>query len=261
MYLTGLPAMSGYAQEASIKTTLSPIHTAVPSLTIAPDARGSGIGDASLTSVPDVWSQYWNPAKYSFTHLPAEVGFSYTPWLKKWVNDMALLSLGGYRQLENRTGQAIAFSMRYFSLGEIPGGMDETGGILPAVTPYETAFDLSYSRKLSPGFGVAVTLRYIRSDMGGGLQDIQPANAFSADLAGYGETYFLLAEAEALWSWGFHIANVGTRISYDGGATNFFLPALLKIGNGILYPLNRENHIGFYFDIHKYLVPSLPVYR
>ena len=34
------------------------------------------------------------------------------------------------------------------------------------LNPYEMAFDVSYSRKLSDVFSMAVALRYIRSDMG-----------------------------------------------------------------------------------------------
>ena len=44
----------------------NPIITAVPSLSIAPDARAGGMGDVGAATTPDVNSQYWNPAKYVF---------------------------------------------------------------------------------------------------------------------------------------------------------------------------------------------------
>ena len=44
----------------------NPITTAVPFLLIAPDARGGSMGDAGVSSTPDVYSMFWNPAKYAF---------------------------------------------------------------------------------------------------------------------------------------------------------------------------------------------------
>ncbi|HZK68604.1 MAG TPA: hypothetical protein VFC36_03305, partial [Paludibacter sp.] len=58
----------------------NPIVTAVPSLSIAPDARGGGMGDVGAATSPDVNSQYWNPAKYVFMESDAGISVSYTPW-------------------------------------------------------------------------------------------------------------------------------------------------------------------------------------
>ena len=44
----------------------NPVEHAVISQTIAPDARGAGMGDVGAATDPDVNSQYWNPAKYPF---------------------------------------------------------------------------------------------------------------------------------------------------------------------------------------------------
>ena len=38
----------------------NPIVTAVPSLSIAPDARAGAMGDVGAATAPDVNSQYWN---------------------------------------------------------------------------------------------------------------------------------------------------------------------------------------------------------
>jgi Type IX secretion system protein PorV len=49
----------------------NPINTAAPSLSIAPDARGGGMGDVGAATLPDVYSQYWNPANQDFQfHIP-----------------------------------------------------------------------------------------------------------------------------------------------------------------------------------------------
>ena len=242
-----------------IKKEFAPINTAVPSLSIAPDARGGGMGDNGVATLPDVNSQYWNPAKYVFNYSQAGVSLSYTPWLRKLVNDVALVNLSGYYKLGSDDRQAIGASLRYFSFGEVQNNDEQSGATLMTLNPYEMALDVSYSRKLSDAFSMAVALRYIRSDQGADPSaEMVPGNAFSADIAGYLERYVIMGQAEALWSFGFNISNIGTKISYDGGGTNQFLPTKLAIGTGLLYPIDDYNQIGAYVDLSKYLVPSEP---
>jgi hypothetical protein len=78
-------------------------------------------------------------------------------------------------------------------------------------------------------------------------------------LSGYGEKFVFLGSAECLWSGGFNISNMGNKVSYDGGSTNQFLPTNLRLGTGLLMPLDEYNQIGIYLDLNKYLVPSKPV--
>jgi hypothetical protein len=73
---------------AQDKNQFNPVNTGVNSLGIAPDSRGGGMGDVGAATDPDVNSQFWNPAKYPFTISRAGVAVSYTPWLRKLVNDM-----------------------------------------------------------------------------------------------------------------------------------------------------------------------------
>lgn len=247
-----------YAQE-DVKAQFAPINTAVPSLSIAPDARGGGMGDNGVATLPDVNSQYWNPAKYVFNYSQAGVSLSYTPWLRKLVNDVALVNLSGYYKLGSDDRQAIGASLRYFSFGEVQNNDENSGATLMTLNPYEMALDVSYSRKLSEAFSMAVALRYIRSDQGADpTAEMVPGNAFAADIAGYLERYVIMGQAEALWSFGFNVSNIGTKISYDGGGTNQFLPTKLSIGTGLLYPIDDYNQIGAYVDLSKYLVPSEP---
>ncbi len=242
------------------KHTFAPINTAIPSLSIAPDARGGGMGDNGVASTPDVNSQYWNPAKYAFAFSKAGVSLSYTPWLRKLVNDVALVNLSGYYKLGQSDMQAIGASVRYFTLGEVSERRDNGQGSVLTLNPYEMAIDVSYSRKLSEAYSMAVALRFIRSDMGASADDdMVPDNAFAADIAGYLEKYVILGQSEALWSFGFNISNIGTKVSYDGGNTNQFLPTKLSLGTGLLYPLDDYNQIAFYVDLSKYLVPTAPI--
>lgn len=254
-----LTVLTTWAQN---KGKFAPVNTAVPSLSIAPDARAGGMGDNGASTTPDINSQYWNPAKYAFMYSKAGVSLSYTPWLRKLVNDVALANLTGYYKIGDSDMQAIGASLRYFSLGDVPYNMNtgESYGDGFSVSPYEMAFDISYSRKLSESYSMAVAMRYIRSDMGQDPADESrvPGNAFAADISGYLEKYVVLGNSECLWSLGYNVSNIGTKISYNGGVTNEFLPTTLRLGTGLLYPIDDFNRIGLYLDLSKYLVPSLP---
>ena len=73
------------------KEIFNPVRSSVTSQTIAPDARSAGLGDVGAATDADVYSQFWNPAKYPFAISRAGVGLSYTPWLRQLVNDIGLV--------------------------------------------------------------------------------------------------------------------------------------------------------------------------
>jgi hypothetical protein len=257
LFIFPVISVSVYAQ----KDQFNPIHTAIMSLSIAPDARGGAMGDNGVASLPDINSQYWNPSKYAFTTGKAGVSLSYTPWLRKLVNDVAMTYAAGYYKLGSNDLSAVSASLRYFTLGYVPL-TDYGGKEYLNLNPYEMSFDASYSMKLSESSSLAVTLRFVRSDMGANAEDeLQADNGYAADISGYTEKYVYIGEGEGLWSAGFNVSNLGTKISFDGGATQQFLPACLRIGTGLLYPFDEYNQLGLYLDLNKYLVPTLPIRR
>lgn len=233
----------------------NPIPVAMPSLRIAPDARGGGMGDIGAATMPDVYSQHWNAAKYPFISGSGGVAFSYTPWLSKLVSDINLLYASGYRKFGNDNLNAVSASFRYFSLGsiDIP---DLNGDFWQSVSPHEFALDVAYSRKLTETFSGAVTLRYIRADYSTGDDETTPGNAFAADISGYNESYIYLGRSETLLGFGFNISNIGSKISYDGGTTSMFLPANLRMGVSLGYPIDPKNTVSLSFDVNKLLVPT-----
>ena len=50
----------------AVENELNPLITAMPSLTISPDGRASGMGDIGVATSTDQNSQHWNAAKYAF---------------------------------------------------------------------------------------------------------------------------------------------------------------------------------------------------
>ena len=244
--------------QAQEKNLFNPIYTGVNSLDIAPDSRGGGMGDVGAATDPDINSQYWNPAKYPFTISRAGFAVSYTPWLRKLVDDIDLAYLAGYYRIGDY--QAISASLRYFSLGEVPVGYEDENSVGYNIKPYEMAFDVAYSRMLSERFSAAVALRYIYSDLAYKEdEEVSAGSAFAADIAFYYSNYIMLAQRECMLSWGLNISNIGTKISYDSGNTAQFLPTNLRLGVSLLYPIDDYNTIGLNVDANKYLVPTRPI--
>lgn len=248
--LSVIMAMPSMAQ----KDQFNPVYTGVTSLSIAPDARGGGLGDVGVATEPDVNSQYWNPAKYPFNIARAGVSMSYTPWLRKLVNDIDLVNVAGFYRIGDYS--AISASLTYFSLGEVFVNDDIT------IKPYEMAVDIAYSRMLSENFSAAIALRYIRSDLKYDYEeDMSPGSAYAADIALYYNKYLMLGSRECLLGLGMNISNIGTKISYDGGSTNEFLPTNLRLGASLLIPIDEYNTISVSADLNKLLVPTRPTYN
>ena len=260
----GLVSATAYAEDDLKSEMFNPVNTGVTTLSIAPDARGSSLGNLGAATDPDMNSQYWNSSKYAFAYSTGGLSLSYTPWLRKIVNDIFLADLSGYYKIGSGDNQAISPSFRYFSLGEVTTGYTEGSENINAQTihPYEMAIDVGYSRKLSSKFSMGVVLRYILSDLS--FQDTQTgeqnhaASAFAVDLNGYLTSYPMIGRNECQFSWGFNISNVGTKVSYDGGTNNYFLPTNLKLGANFMFPLADYHSLAIGLDLNKLLVPTMP---
>lgn len=236
----------------------NPIVTAVPSLSIAPDARAGGMGDIGVATTPDVNSQFWNPAKYVFMESDAGLSLSYTPWLRKLVTDINLAYLSGYWKFNQR--QALSMSLRYFSLGDITL-MDQLGYPQGSAHPNEIAVDAAYSRMLSDKFSASATLRFIYSDLNNGQNlpggtEMYPGASVAADIAGYYRTPIALQGVDGTLALGINISNIGSKMSYDSNASSNFIPTNLRVGGSFDYPIDNFNKISFSADLNKLLVPT-----
>lgn len=256
-------AATAMAQNDIKDSEFNPVNTGVTSLSITPDARGSAMGNLGAATDPDMNSQFWNPSKYAFAYSQGGLSISYTPWLRKIVNDIFLANLAGYWKLGSGDNQALSASFRYFSLGEVTtGGYESDIANAQTINPYEFAFDLGYSRKLSEKFSMGVVLRYILSDLS--YQDtytgeqFKAASAFAVDLSGYYTTFPMIGRNECQFSWGFDISNIGTKVSNDNGVTNSFLPTNLRLGMNFMFPLADYHTLAIGLDLNKLLVPTKP---
>jgi hypothetical protein len=237
----------------------NPISYGAPTQSIAPDARAGAMGDIGAATEPDIWAQHWNPAKYAFAYSKAGIGITYTPWLKKIVSDIDMAYAVWYLKLGAEDRSAISASLRYFSIGKID--LTDFMGIPTGETsPYEMSADVMYSLKLTEKFSMAAGLRFLYSDLGGQMEDqgLYPAAAWAGDVSGYFNDYVMLGNSECMLGLGFNISNIGSKISYDKGINNDFIPTNLRLGGSLLMPLDDYNTLSFNLDVNKFLIPTPP---
>lgn len=240
------------------ETMFNPVTTGVTSQSIAPDARGGGMGDIGAATEADVNSQFWNPAKYPYNIARAGVALNYTPWLRQLVNDINLAYMSGFYRIGDY--QALSASLRYFSLGEVSTSSSPDGTSDMTINPYEMSVDVAYSRMLSENFSAAVAMRFIYSDITYNYsEETSPGKAFAADIALYYNKYFLAGNRECNFGWGLNISNIGSKISYGGDDNAEFIPTNLRMGINFLIPFNEYNKISLAADVNKLLVPTYPI--
>ena len=260
-------SLSAFSQDVSGidqigRNNLNTITTAVPFLLISPDSRAGGMGDVGVATSPDANSLHWNPAKYSF--IDQEVGFavSYVPWLRNLVPDINLSYISGYKKLNKN--EVIAMELRYFTLGDITF-TDVIGNNLGQYKPSEFAIGSSYSRKLSDQFSLAISARYIYSNLTGGQSAggiaTNAGQSIAADVAGYYVKDIRIAKKDMELAFGANISNIGNKISYTETSTRDFIPINLRLGTALNADLDEYNKISFAFDLNKLLVPTPPIYN
>lgn len=249
-------SLQASAQEK--KDLFNPVNYAVVSQTIAPDARGGGLGDVGAATDPDVNSQYWNPAKYPFCISRAGVALNFTPWLRSLVNDMNLAYLAGYYRIGDHS--AVSSSLRYFNLGKFYTSYEGAeSGEGTTINPYEMSLDVAYSLMLSETFSLSAALRWIYSDMRfDEREDNSPASAFAADIAAYYQNYINIGQRECQLGIGLNISNIGSKIKFSGNEYSEFLPANLRLGASLMIPIDEYNRLTIAADANKLLVPTVP---
>jgi len=220
------------------------------------------MGEVGAATSPDAHSIHWNSAKLAFLEEAGGFSISYTPWLSKLVPDISLSHLSGFYKPNEIS--AISASLRYFSLGNIQFTNDQ-GDPVGEYDPNEYAFDLAYSMKLSKQFSAGLAMRYIYSNLTGGIfvegLQTEAGKSFAVDLGTYFQSNLLdINGLESQWAAGMNISNIGGKISYTQSGDDDFLPMNLKIGTRLSTKIDDYNEFAVAFDINKLLVPTPPVY-
>ena len=249
------------ASVLAAEPVLNPIITAMPSLSIAPDARAAGMGDIGVATTADLNSQYWNSAKYAFMESQGGLTANYTPWLRKLVGDIDLAYLAGYYNIGEKAG-GIGASFTYFSMGAVQL-TDMSGTMLQEAHPNEWALDLSYYRKLHEYVSMAVALRFMYSDLNNGInssvsgssQEMHAAWTMAADVDLYYRQPIDIKMGTSYFTLGFTLSNLGGKMTYDDVSRNF-IPATMRLGVSYELPFDNYNKLTFNLQTDKLLVPT-----
>lgn len=239
----------------------NPVITAMPSLSVAPDAHAAGLGDVGAATTPDLNSQHWNPAKYAFMESRGGITANYTPWLRKLVSDIDLAYLAGYYKINDM--QAISASFSYFSMGAVQL-VDYSGTAFQEAHPNEWSLDAAYSIKLHEYVSMAVALRFLYSDLNNGTNasvttgstELRPAWTMAADIALYYKQPIALPMGDSYFGLGFNLSNLGGKMSYDNGDTKNFIPANMRLGISYELPFDNYNRLMATVEANKMLVPT-----
>ncbi|UOE37327.1 MULTISPECIES: type IX secretion system outer membrane channel protein PorV [Chryseobacterium] len=262
--LLGIGLSAGFLSYAQDLSQVRPVLTGAPFLRIAPDARSGGMGDQGVVTSPDAFSQFWNAAKYPFSRTSSSVGLNYTPYMGKLTNDVFLLYGAFHKFLGQEERSTISASIYYFNMGQVDlttlVGSDVTS--LGTSKPNEFSIDVAYGLKLSDSYSMAVTGRFIRSDLAGGFNTdttLKPANTFAVDISGYytSPRFSSFGGYEGKLNGGFSIQNLGPKLDYTGDDNSrSYLPSMARIGVGYDMFLDDMNKIGLSVEGSKILVPG-----
>ena len=261
IFIASLMMFNSTAQIEYDELSLNTITTAVPFLLIAPDSRSGAMGDVGVATSPDANSIHWNPAKLAFTSDDMGASISYVPWLRALVPDINLSYLSGFKKLDDN--QSIGLEMRYFSLGDITF-TDIVGNTLGQYKPHEFAIGGSYARKLSDDFSLAISGRYIYSNLTGGQSageiETVAGKSIASDLAGFYRKPIRMGGKDVDLAIGLNISNIGGKVSYTETVDRDFIPINMRFGTSIGTDIDDYNKISLAIDLNKLLVPTPPEY-
>jgi hypothetical protein len=237
---------------------LNTITTALPFMSITPDSRAGGMGDAGTALSPNSTSVYWNTSALSFSKMKSEVSLSYVPWLRQLTNDIHLSYLAGYVQLNKI--HTIGGSLRYFSLGEITF-TDASGNVIRDDKPSEFELTGAYAFRLSDKLSIGLNGKFAYSNLTGGLTvggvNTKPGVVGAADLS---FTYYndeaKIGKLDGVYTFAATFNNIGNKVAYSELSKRDFIPMNMKIGNSFKAEFDRYNHVTFAVDLQKLLVPT-----
>ena len=252
------PGSGNYELAGSGEPCPNTIVTAVPFLRIVPDARSGAMGDVGLATSADPNAMHFNASKLAFVENDVAVSATYTPWLRALgLQDVYLAYLTGYKQLDEN--QTVGASLRYFSLGTI-SFTDDNGQPLGTGRPNEFEFAVAYARKLSEKLSVAVTPKFIYSNLAAGQSigdiEITPGIAGAADFSLTYKTPVKLQNGTSDLTIAGAITNLGSKISYTKSVNKDYIPTNLGIGAAWDFKFDEFNSFTVAFDINKLLVPT-----
>lgn len=216
---------------------------AVPFLTFPADARTAGMGMTGTAMPGQSFAIFRNAATVMFSQEKMYFGCSYAPWNREICDGSRLYAIGGSCHL--RSNQAVLAGFRHFTHGKIPV-TDEKNDFIKNFQAKDWALDLGYSRRLNDRLSLALTFRYIRSDLGS-FGGADAASAFAFDFGACYGSRLCEDRAESFWSVGLQIANIGSKVKYL--TAGYDLPACVRLGGSLCYPFSDKHKLTGNLDL------------
>ena len=237
---------------------LNTITTALPFMSITPDSRAGGMGDAGTALSATANSVYWNTSMLNFAEENSQISVSYTPWLRQLTNDIHLSYISGYQNINKR--HAIGGALRYFSLGEITF-TDAQGNVLRNDKPSEFEITGGYAFKLSEKLGVGVNGKFAYSNLTGGM--VVGGASTKAGIVGAADVSFTYMNDDVSYfgtngeyTFASTINNIGNKVAYSQSSDRDFIPMNLKLAQAFKFLFDKYNLLTISLEFQKLLVPT-----
>ena len=142
---------------------------------------------------------------------------------------------------------------------------DEFGNNTTQFNPNEFTLDVAYARKLSTKISGGFALRYIYSNLTGGIflqggQETRAGQSIAADVSTYYQNDITVGGKDAILGLGLNISNIGAKISYTETVVKSFIPINMRLGTSLAVDLDNYNTLALAVDVNKLLVPTPPEY-
>ncbi len=251
---------TGQWEDANGGPCVNTIITAVPFLRIVPEARAGAMGDTGIATSPDANAMHFNASKLAFAEKPIGIAATYTPWLRSLgLNDVYMAYLSAYGKIGDESNQAVAGSIRYFSLGQI-NYTNNNGDAIGTGRPNEFEIATAYSRKLSDFFAVGLGMKFIYSNLAAGQSvdnvPIKPGITGAADLSFTFAKPIKVGQNDAKINAALAISNIGPKITYTNSTNRDYIPTNLGMGTALELNLDEFNSLTFALDLNKLMVPT-----
>jgi len=213
-------------QEVNKALQMNAITTTMPFLSINPDTRSGGMGDAGTALSPTCFSSFWNTAGIVFSEKNNEVGIAFIPWLRQ--------DISGQKIKEDK-----------------PSEFELLGG---------------YAFKLTDNFSIGLNGKFVYSNLTGGQivagAQTKAGIAGGADISMlYHNEDLNVGGKSAAYNFGLTINNIANKVSYSPNGQGDFVPINLKIGNAFTSFIDKYNAVTVSVDLQKLLVPTPPIYN
>lgn len=213
-------------------------------LNVPTDARSAAMAGTGVALAENNSAVFHNAAAVFGSDVNrGGVTYSYTPWMRDFMEDYDLHTVSGFYKLNSR--HAVLAGFRYYGYPSITASDDSK------LKPKEWALEVGYSYRVLKGLSVSATVRYIMSSLGA-VDDCDGASTVAVDLGAYYHQGFDGGRGD--WSVGAQLSNVGGKLSYLTSEES--LPTSLRFGVGGRYRFSEYHRLSLTADLVSRFEPG-----